>query len=302
MQLEHDDIQPDLPDYGPQIEEFGSLLKKTQAELAEKDKTLSSLKSELGEQKSFADKLRKVFVGDEESKPDPYAQRQAAFEALARELDSAALEDQKKGGKGLPLTTKIGKELSDFARSTLSQNQKLEKELADLKKAVELQGNPAFQNMQRINLVAENMADEALEVMYPGEESKQVRDFMGNSIKQMVQNEIRTMVQNQEYDDLKKLNNPKAVRAMVNHFAAQILPPKAREILDNDRIKNEPANPKDLMMSFREASQKLQEAETPAEQRHWANIVESLRQDFLAETVGKRGGSINNILGGMIGK
>lgn len=299
MDQDTQDIQQsNVPDYGAQIEEFGSLLSRQQAELLKSGDTIKSLKDDLGQTKSITERLRKVFVEDEA--PDPYKQKHASFEALAAELDREALEDQKRGGKGLPLTTKIGKELSDFARSTLAQNQKLEQEIAEIKKRQEMQSNPAVQSMQRITTVADNMTDEALEVMYPGEESSQVRELMSENVRGMINKEIREMVTNKEFDNLKKLNNPKAVRSMVNHFMAQILPPKARQILDNERLQNQAPNPKDLMAAFREASQKLNEAETPAEVRHWDNIVTELRQDILAETVGRKGGSINSVLGGMV--
>jgi len=288
------DIQDGGADYGTQIEEFGSVLSRQQAELNRSGETIKSLRGELDKNSSITEKLRKVFVGDDEA-PDPYKQRSASFEALAAELDREALEDQKRGGKGLPLTTKIGKELSEFARATLTQNQKLEQDIKELKNKVDVQSNPAVQNMQRITMVADNMTDEALEVMYPGEDSAQVRQFMGDSVRTMINKEIRQMVKNNELDDIKKLNNPKAVRGMVNHFMAQILPPKAREILENERIQNEPANPKDLMIAFREASTNLENAETDKERNHWDKIVTSLRQDFLAETMGK-GGSINKLL------
>ena len=288
------DIQDGGTDYGTQIEEFGSVLSRQQAELNRSGETIKSLRGELDKNSSITEKLRKVFVGDDEA-PDPYKQRSASFEALAAELDREALEDQKRGGKGLPLTTKIGKELSEFARATLTQNQKLEQDIKELKNKVDVQSNPAVQNMQRITMVADNMTDEALEVMYPGEDSAQVRQFMGDSVRTMINKEIRQMVKNNELDDIKKLNNPKAVRGMVNHFMAQILPPKAREILENERIQNEPANPKDLMIAFREASTNLENAETDKERNHWDKIVTSLRQDFLAETMGK-GGSINKLL------
>jgi len=288
------DIQDSGNDYGTQIEEFGSVLSRQQAELNRSGETIKSLRGELDKNSSITEKLRKVFVGDDEA-PDPYKQRSASFEALAAELDREALEDQKRGGKGLPLTTKIGKELSEFARATLTQNQKLEQDIKELKNKVDVQSNPAVQNMQRITMVADNMTDEALEVMYPGEDSAQVRQFMGDSVRTMINKEIRQMVKNNEMDDIKKLNNPKAVRGMVNHFMAQILPPKAREILENERIQNEPANPKDLMIAFREASTNLENAETDKERNHWDKIVTSLRQDFLAETMGK-GGSINKLL------
>ena len=288
------DIQDGGNDYGTQIEEFGSVLSRQQAELNRSGETIKTLRGELDKNSSITEKLRKVFVGDDEA-PDPYKQRSASFEALAAELDREALEDQKRGGKGLPLTTKIGKELSEFARATLTQNQKLEQDIKELKNKVDVQSNPAVQNMQRITMVADNMTDEALEVMYPGEDSAQVRQFMGDSVRTMINKEIRQMVKNNEMDDIKKLNNPKAVRGMVNHFMAQILPPKAREILENERIQNEPANPKDLMIAFREASTNLENAETDKERNHWDKIVTSLRQDFLAETMGK-GGSINKLL------
>lgn len=280
-------------DYSQQIEDFGTTLLKQQEALRERDETISTLKGDLDGTKSTIDKLRKVFVNDDDKKPD----RGADFKKLLAEVNDAELEDKKRGGKGLPLTTKIGKQFSEFAQTTLEKNEKLEKELEDMKKQMGLQSNPAFQNMQRINHVAENMVDEALDKLYGEEDdTKQVKSFQGDSIKSMIQKEIRDMIEKKEYDNLKKLNNPKNVRGMVSHFAKQILPPKVRQILDEEHLKNQPADPKQLMSALKEANAKLAAAETDAEFRHWEKIATEIRQDFLAETMGKKGGSINSIL------
>jgi hypothetical protein len=287
--------QSDDIDYSQQIEDFGETLLRQQEALKESGATISSLKGELEGTRTTIDKLRKVFVNEEEPKQD----KKAEFKKLLDDVNNAELEDKRRGGKGLPLTTKIGKEFSEFAQTTLEKNEKLEKEVAEMKKQLELQSNSAFQNMQRVSHVAENMVEEALDKLYGDDpDAKQVKEFQGESIKAMIHKEIKDMVSKKEYDNIKKLNNPKNVRAMVSHFASKILPPKVRQILDEEHIKNQPEDPKQLMLALREANKKVAEAETDAEYRHWENIVADIRQRYLAETMGKKGGSINSILSG----
>lgn len=299
------DDQPDLADanhpnqnfdFTDQIKDMGELL---QQQKLDSEGTIKGLKGDLDANKATMDRLRKALSNEPDKVVSESQRRISAFEALAFELDEAALDDQRRGGKGLPLTTKIGKQLSEFARNTLAENEKLREQIAKIEGRQNLQDNTAYQSLQKINHTAETFIDEALSTLYGADEANEdVRGFQAQSINTMIKKEIKGMLDTNDYASIKALSNPKNVRSMVNHFMAQILPPKVRQMMDDDRIKNEPDNPAKLMSALKEANKKVTEAQTQQDYDFWVKTATELRQSFLAaKNDSKKGGGINAMLG-----
>jgi len=247
-------------------------------ELTGQKKIIEGLRTELDGTKNVLGRMRDIFAPQEKktSKIDEMTE-------LDRLLDEAALEDQKRGGKGLPLTTKIGKNLSDFARTAIEKNTHLEKELLDLKRRVETESSPAYRDFQKVLGGAETFVEDALEELYPGSENKDVKGYQASAIMDLVRKEIKEMVDKNETDNIKKLKNPKVVRNMVNHMMAQILPPKVRTMMDNERIANTPETEESLLSSLKEVQEKFKKAESKKEQEQYGRIAKEIRGKYFAE-------------------
>lgn len=249
-------------------------------ELTGQKKIIENLKSELDGTKNVLGRMRDIFAP-----PEKKTKEVAKIDEMAeldRLLDEAALEDQKRGGKGLPLTTKIGKNLSDFARTAIEKNTHLERELLDLKRRVETESSPAYRDFQKVLGGAETFVEDALEELYPGTEHKDVKGYQAQAIMDLVRKEIKEMVDKNETDNIKKLKNPKVVRNMVNHMMAQILPPKVRTMMDNERIANTPETEESLLTSLKEVQEKFKKAESKREQEQYGRIAKEIRGKYFA--------------------
>lgn len=133
-------------DFTDQIQDLGTLL---QQQKLDSEGTIKGLKGDLDANKATMDRLRKAFSNEPDKVVSDSQRRISAFEALTSELDEAALDDQRRGGKGLPLTMKIGKQLSEFARNTLAENEKLREKLDKIESRQNLQDNSAYQSLQK---------------------------------------------------------------------------------------------------------------------------------------------------------
>lgn len=262
-----------LPNYddiiASQVEELGS-----------QKKIIEGLQSKLTGTERVLGQMREIFAPGE--KKPKSAQKIDEMAELDRLLDQAALEDQRRGGKGLPLTTKIGKTVADFARDAIQRQTALENELSEVKKRLETESNPAYRDFQKTLNGAETFVEDALEALYPGDEHKDVKGYQASAVMDLVKKEIREMVENNEIDNIKKLKNPKVVRNMVNHFMAQILPPKVREMMDNERIANTPDTEEGLLSELKEIQEKFKKAETKKEQEQYSRMAKAVRGKYFS--------------------
>lgn len=262
---------------GQSVVDYGEILARHQGELAR-------TRSDLDRSNEVLTRVQKAFSGDQKELP-AHEQRMRDFDDLGSYLDQEALEDQKKGGRGLPITTKIGKQLVTFGKEAEARAAKLERELEDLKAQVKRQQNPAFQGLERAGFIMEGMLDEGLKHLYGADPAaKQVRASQFEAVSRLIHEEMVDLAKNDPDGLLQVQRNPKIQRRMVNHFMAQVLPPKVREMMDNDRLKNEPTTSRDLMQSFAEARQEWQAAQAEGDERkeaYYSSLMDELRPQIL---------------------
>lgn len=273
-------------DGGPAID-FGEILAQHQSELARTGKTVEDLRAELGKSKGDMDRVRKAFVGEDEGqKQSPYQRRMSAYEDLGKYLQQEALENQRQGGKGLPITSKIGQQLVELGVESEKRAEVLERELSEIKAKLKRQENPAWQGLERAAFIMEGMVSEGLESLYGGAAgSKQIREAQFNAVTARINSEIQDLMKNDPDALLKVQRNPKIMRKMVNHFMAEMLPPKVRTMLDDERIKNEPFEARDLVQAFAEAREQWEAALESGNEKQateFSNLMTSIRHDILA--------------------
>ncbi len=297
-------------DAAPVID-YGEILAQQQHELARTGKTVESLRGELGKSHETMDRVRKAFAGEKEEQLSPYQARMREFDDLDTYLQQEARTSEKNGGTGLPITTKIGKQLVSYAKESEARAEKLEQELTQIKDAIKRQQNPAFQGLERAAFIMEGMVDDGLEQMYgKDQQSRQIRAAQFNAVTARINEEIKDLMKNDPEALLKVQRNPKIMRNMVNHFMSEMLPPKVRTMLEDQRIKDEPMAPQQLFQAFAEAREAYEDAQSKGDKRsaqQYSNLMTDLRQDILAQQIsGKRGGtvdkpSLNSLFAGVMG-
>ncbi len=236
--------------------------------------------------------MRKAFTNEDEPKPTPYQQRMKDFDNLAAFLDQEALENQRAGGAGLPITTKVGKQLVEYGKAAEARAEKLEAELAEIKQSLREKDNAALDGLKRAAFAMEGMVEEGLGALYgEGKETQGIRSAQFNAVTHRINAEIKDLMHNEPETLLKIQRNPKLMRRMVNHFMSEMLPPKVRTMLDDQRIQNEPMDSRELFQAFAEAREQLDEANSKGNQKaitHYSNLMTSIRQDILASQYGGR--------------
>ena len=75
--------------------------------------------------------------------------------------------------------------------------------------------------------------------------------------------------------------NPEYQKRLVMHHVEQIIPPKARELLRNEKIQNTPMSNQDLWQAFREAGEKYKDNPTMRQK-----IQTSIRQEIISRKFG----------------
>ncbi len=293
------------------VVDYGEILAKHQHELAQTGQTVKQLRDELNKSHGVLGRVQKAFAGDEGEKLTAYQQRMREFDDLSSYLDQEALESQKRGGQGLPITTKIGKQLAEYGKAAEARAEKLEQELADIKEFIKRQENPAIQGLERAAHIMEGMVDDGLQALYGTDgNSKQIRAAQFNAVTARINDEIKDLMKNEPETLLKIQRNPKIMRRMVNHFMAEMLPPKVRTMMDEERIKSEPISPQDLWQAFGEARGKLEDARKRGSEReaqHFSGLMDEIRRDILSNQIaGRRGGtpekpSLNQLFSSVVG-
>lgn len=276
--------------------DYGELLEQQRAELGRQGQTVENLRKELESSNTTINRVRKAFSNESEKKPSPSEERRQRFNEMRAYLEEQSLEDQKRGGAGLPVTTKIGKELADFGLAAEERAEKLQERIDQLEEMMKLSRNPAYAGLERAAFAMEGMIDEALAQMYGDEDtSRPIRSSQFNAVTARINDELKSMINSKDPKDkedlLKIQRNPKVMRQMVNHFLAEMLPPKVRQQMDHERMMNQPQSQRDLMQAFVEAREALAEAHEKGDKRqqdYYSNLMTDIRRDILANQMGAR--------------
>lgn len=282
------------------VVDYGEILARHQSELARTGKTVETLRSELDKSHSVLGRVQKAFSGEPEKQLTAAERRNAELDELTAYLD------QESGGR-YPMTEKVGKQLASYAKQAEAERAALSAEVDKLKEQMKRQQNPAFQGLERAAFIMEGMVDEGLEQLYGADQgSKQIRGAQFNAVTARINEEIKDLMKNDPEALLKVQRNPKVMRKMVNHFMAEMLPPKVRGMLDDERIKNEVMSSRDLYQAFAQAREQWEEAQSKGDDRaeaHYSGLMTSIRQDILGEQQGSRRGgtqekpSLNQLFG-----
>lgn len=293
-------------DAGAPVLDYGEILAQHQHELARSGKTVEALRGELGKTHETMDRVRKAFTGETEQQLTPSQMRMRELDDLSAYLDSAAEENRARGGSGLPATSKIGKQLAAFGKEAEARADRLEAELAEMKAQLKRSQNPAYQGLERAAFVMEGMVDDALTSMYGADAgAREIKAAQFNAVTARINAEIKDLMKNDPDALLKVQRNPKIMRSMVNHFMAEMLPPKVRQQMDEQWIRDEPMDVRDLYQAFSEAREALEEASSKNDAKradYFSGLMTSIRQEILGHQYGgKRGGndakpSLNKLL------
>lgn len=294
--------------------DYGEILARQENALAQQGQLITSLRGELGKRDQTWNKVKEALTGEPQQRLTPAQERQQRMRGLVAKVKEDAQESLRAGLSGMPHTVKVTEELAEYVSAADERADRLEAELRKAIERLDRQQNPAFAAMERAGFIMEGMVDESLVALYgDGPETEKVRGAQYDAITALINQEIKDLIASKKPEDkaalLKIQRNPKVMRSMVNHFAAQVIPPKVRAAMDQERLENEPDTAEGLISALAEAKQEYEKASEAGDAKRadfYSNLITKIRRDFLAfQQYGKKnqsgGQSINSLVQNFIG-
>jgi len=274
--------------------DFQSLFKQTSQELEQSKEQASRFSKELDTVKETSSKasdslerIKAALTGEDSEPVDPVQSQVQALEAEMDKVLQIAIESER-AGRPIPLTVSTAVNSLKAQIEHVKYRASADKKLADMEKQLKELSNPS----KMIDQTAYNNMDSqivtALNAIYGnGEDYDDVKSAQFSSISHQIISEIKDLRQNdpEMWDKIRR--NPKAQANLVNHFVKKTIPPKARQIMEEDSIKKTPLGTDELLNAFREAKELA--AKDPKAQAYVSEIRQELLSRMLERNMG--GGS-----------
>ncbi len=233
---------------------------------------LSGLESEVKESKAESkaskeqlEAIRKVFSN--ETAPPP--------EEIELQEFMADFEAARKRGIEMPITEKLAKKLADNKKSQSSELAELKEKIKKLEAAAGAISDPGYQSETAALYKMSDILVDTLKGMYGA-----VDTHIENAVAQKIRNEI-DRIKKEAPDNWNEIRKSERLqKAMVNHFVKQVIPVKARELMDKEVAENTPIDMNALGKAFKEAKEmKDPEQRSKAiryvRQQYWAHKFSS---------------------------
>lgn len=247
--------------------------------LGETEQRFTKTSRELNEVKSRADKsdktleaLRKA-LGHEEPKPKKATWKERGGE-LADFYLQKHLEAERSGHGGLPLTATLATTLTEYMEDNETRFDEAMRTIRQLEDTVRKLSDPTMRQADNAYAKMDGHIIEHIESLYgPGDDNFEIKSAQYDSIVKLMNKEITKL--QREHPDLWEqiMRSDDKQRRLVRHVMERNLPPRARQILEEDMIKNSPMTMNDLWDAFREAGN----IEDPTERNR---IRTAIRQDI----------------------
>jgi hypothetical protein len=200
--------------------------------------------------------------------------------------------DAERAGRPIPLTANAAIKSLKFQISQIQRNEAKDAEIAALQRQLKEQGNPARQiDVQAYSNIDGHLMS-ALKTVY-GADFNIMPHF--NAIGGQIVDEIK-QIQREEPETWDRIRrDPTYQRKMVNYFVEQSIPPKARQLLQEEQIRQTPLTGQDLHAAWRETKELLsKDPQNGALRKQLGEI----REQLLSTVVGRNMPGAGRRMGG----
>jgi len=280
------DNEPD-----PSAPDYNAILAEQQAQIAAGSQTVDKLRRQIAESEKRTKAAAKAFAGGADPEPEisPSQKRINEHNELMDYFLQEGIEGERQG-RPIPLTVTLATKFAQMGIEAEQRNQALEKQLADMEGRLARLGDSNFKLTDNAASIMEGMLDTALTQIYgEGEQTNLVREAQFNAIAHRIGQEIKDLQTNDRKTWDRVRRNPKYMKNMVNHFVAEMLPPKVKAMMEQEELQNTPISDDELYEAFKEARVACEAAETEAEAHQYSSIMDEIRQQLIANRYG--GGS-----------
>lgn len=251
------------------LEEFEG----TKAELGALKSQMSKLSKESDDHSRFKEGLRNFVAPGSKKDVDPDVAELSEIEADLSEMIEL-LNEAKRQGKEYPITAKTKKALEQVVRAKKNEIE-LKKRLGSVETKIDQANNPQVKaenaTFDNLNSILRSSMDT---LFGAGFEMQEQKDGNAYSISKQVDKHINELRNNDPDAWAQIVGNKKHQERLINFFVEKNIPPRARQILAEQKLKETPITEEFLWASFREA-----DGIKDAEER--AKIKTKLRQDIL---------------------
>lgn len=243
----------------------------------ESSRTLDVLRKKTESQEQMLGKLRQVFA-PEQSAPKPQDAIKSQIAEKEKLLDYYIQQgfEADKAGTPIPLTIDNGIRQLQLEIRYLQETGEMRSELEQLKARLAASSSPDHQLNQSAYQNMDGYLIKALDTMYgPGQEHGFAKSGQWQSCIGQMKNIVQDLQQNKPevWDQVRR--SPEKLQRLVNHVVTQNMPPRARQIIETERLRSEPMTEGELWKAFGEAKN----IESPAERKKW---TDKIRHQILA--------------------
>lgn len=270
---------------GGEVVDFQRMLQAMQAKHGQETGALQGALRELqgkhGQAEQTLSKLRQVFVPTENA-PDPTQGKIAQYEEQLDYYLQQALEHERAGHK-IPLTTNLAVQFFQSQIALETERAEWKRTMTTMQQKLDRVSNPDMRIDEQAFTSIDGHVISALDTIYgAGEEYFDQKKYQFRAVTSAIIDEIKDLKKNEPdlWDQIRR--DPRRQQKMVLHFVERTIPPKARQILQDDQIRREPMAVNELWQAFREAS----EIQNPGER---SRIRSMIRQEILSRHPGLGG-------------
>lgn len=220
-------------------EHFAPMLEQHTAPLRQQ---LDSYNKENEQHRRTFQRLQKAFTGEEGDGKDGKGGKKSdpKLQQYGDSLDfllTSALKAQQQDGRGFPITAQMGSDFYEFAMDQLKRNNELTEQLAALTDQVKKQGNPRKTLWDQSMMDFDNRIRNAMSVIYGADDTYEMqRDAQWDAVSKQIFTELKDLSESEPETLDQILRSPQARERMVSHFVKLNIPPRARQILEEQRM------------------------------------------------------------------
>lgn len=269
----------------PDSPEFQSFVRSFQQRESQLKTELEQLRGKTSESDAVLTRLRDALNPGKKETVDPRVQRRQHAESRLDYMLQAALESER-AGRPMPLTANLAADLYEYQIEQTEKEARLMTELTEMKQKLDQATNPNTMIDVQAFTTMDSQLQQAIGVVFgQGEEYAPQRQAQFRAVSQQIVSEIKDLqkAEPQTWDEIRR--SPQKLQRMVNYFVEQNLPPRARQILQQEQIMREPQSIDNMLQAFREAHEAYRD-----DPRQLQRVVPEIRAQILAEMMNERRG------------
>lgn len=235
--------------------DYQSRMGETQSALERSNHELQQVRQTASKNDKVLEGLRKVLVGEDGEQTDPADAQVADLESQIDQYLTAAVQAER-AGRPIPLTVNAAVQALKGQIQSIRQNQGLQREIATLKGTVDRVSHPEHGLDQQAFSDLDSKIINALETVYgKSADMQSVKNAQWKAVSQLVADEIKGLrkAEPELWDRIRR--NPKDRSEMVAHFVKQVIPPRARQLLEDEQVRNTPLTLQDYWAAWEETKQ-----------------------------------------------